>query len=340
MALEIKPIESRNEWDNFETKYAPHSFLQSWEWGEAQQTLGSKIYRLGIYKNNQLAGIAFVYEIKAKRGNFLFCPHGPLINWDDQKQFYALVDWLKNLAKKENLDFVRLSPLAKNSAEIKKLFITISFRSAPIHMMHPELAWLLNITASEEQLLANMEKRTRYSIKKAQKDGVIIKTSINPQDLAIFYQIYQTTAQRQSFVPFSEDYIKKEFEIFSKENKILLYLAEYNKEIIAAAMIIFTNNSGFYHHGASTKKYPHITAAELIQWQAICEAKNRGLKLYNFWGIAPATGKNHPWSGLTMFKKGFGGFSEEYLHAQDLPLNKKYWINYLVEKIRTIKRGY
>jgi hypothetical protein len=72
MEIEIKEIVSREIWENFEKEYAPHSFLQSWGWGEAQKILGNKIFRLGIFQEGKLEGIAFVYKITAKRGAFIF----------------------------------------------------------------------------------------------------------------------------------------------------------------------------------------------------------------------------------------------------------------------------
>jgi len=70
-----------------------------------------------------------------------------------------------------------------------------------------------------------------------------------------------------------------------------------------------------------------VPAAYLLQWEAIREVKSRGCKLYNFWGISDER-RNHPWAGLTLFKKGFGGFSKEYLLAQDLPLRPFYWLSF------------
>jgi lipid II:glycine glycyltransferase (peptidoglycan interpeptide bridge formation enzyme) len=141
-------------------------------------------------------------------------------------------------------------------------------------------------------------------------------------------------------VPYSKDYLNKELQSFLLNKNVKIYSAYYNNELIAAAMIIYSNNSAFYHHGASNRKYPNITASELLQWTAIKEAKQNGLRFYNFWGIAGAEKSKHPWSGLTKFKRGFGGYEEAYLHAQDHIINKKYWLNYLLETIRRIKRGY
>ena len=70
----------------------------------------------------------------------------------------------------------------------------------------------------------------------------------------------------------------------------------------------------------------------------IQEAKKRGCTLYNFWGVSPDNKPKHPWAGLSLFKKGFGGFEETYLHAQDKPLTKKYWLNYIIETVRRLKR--
>ena len=63
-----------------------------------------------------------------------------------------------------------------------------------------------------------------------------------------------------------------------------------------------------------------------------------GCNYYNFWGIAPPDKPKHPWAGLSVFKKGFGGFEEAYLHAQDFPISPKYYLNYVVERVRKWRR--
>ena len=75
-----------------------------------------------------------------------------------------------------------------------------------------------------------------------------------------------------------------------------------------------------------------------LQWQIIKEAKNRGIKYYNFWGIAPNDNPNHRFAGVTMFKTGFGGERIDWLHAHDLPISNKYWLTYLFESGRRIFR--
>ncbi|MDP2736806.1 MAG: peptidoglycan bridge formation glycyltransferase FemA/FemB family protein [bacterium] len=341
MPINIKIIESAIEWREAEALFKPHTFLQSWEWSLSQEALGQKIFRLGIFNENKIIGLAFFYLIKAKRGSFLFCPHGPIINWPEADTVLpVLLEYLVKLAKEIKADFIRLSPLAKNSPVNKKIIKNLGFRPAPVHMMHPELSWMIDLTPSLEIILNRMEKRTRYSIRKAEKDNVEIISSSSQGDLDKFYELYKQTADRQGFVPYTKDYLEKELQSFLQNDKIKIYLAYYHKELIAAAMVVYANNSAFYHHGASIRKFSNITASELLQWAAIEEAKKNGLSYYNFWGIVRGEGTKHPWAGLSKFKKGFGGFEEEYLHAQDYVLSIKYWLNYLIEIIRKIKRGY
>ncbi len=318
------------------------TFLQSWNWGEFNRAQGSKIWRLGIFNDGSLWGAALVIKVKARRGTFLFVPQGPIFDKNFQFSifnFQFLINYLKGLALDEGCDFIRISPALDRSEKNQKLFQGIGFRRAPIHM-HAELMWILDIAPKEEKLLKDMRKTARYSIRKAERDGVKIIKSLEPNDVLRFNKIYKETAERHSFTPYSLGYLQKEFECFAKDDQAMIFLAEYNGEIVAAAMIIFYGSSAFYHHGASSSKHGEVPSAYLLQWEAIREAKNRGCKIYNFWGIAgadPPVG-GHPWAGLTLFKKGFGGFSKEYLPAQDLPLRPQYWLSFIVEKIRKAKR--
>ena len=249
-----------------------------------------------------------------------------------------LIKHVRTLAHQEKCSFIRFSPLQIKTPEHEKVWRDFGFRAAPIHM-HPELAWILDITPTEEELLKNMRKTTRYSIRKAEKDGVEIVKSTAPDDIEKFWTVYQPTVDRQHFVPFSKNYLRKEFEVFAEQGSAALFFATYRGEVISAAFIVFNPWSAFYHHGASDPKYTNVPASQLVQWHAILEAKRRGCVKYNFWGIAPEDATKHPWAGLTRFKRGFSGYAEEYIHAKDLVLGPRYWLNYSIEKVRKIRRG-
>lgn len=340
MEYSIADMNDEHLWEKFLQELQPHSFLHSWKWGLHYQQSGSNIFRVGVYRETHLVAIALFIKIEARRGSFLLCPHGPMIALQENEKdiLSRLTDHCVEIAKREHCDFIRFCPLQDSSQEYRALYKNLGFRSAPIHM-HPELSWILDITKDEGTLLREMRKTTRYLIKRTEKEGVEIVCSSRPDDIELFWPVYQATVVRQHFTPFSKAYLRQEFELFSQNNGAMFFFGTYQETIIAAAIIIFNNDSAFYHHSGSIQVFPKINASYLLQWRVIQEAKRRGCTLYNFWGISPDDKPKHPWAGLSLFKKGFGGFAEEYLHAQDKPLTKKYWFNFVIETVRRLKRG-
>jgi len=353
MKFEIEEIKNKEVWGNFLLECEEKTFLDSWNWGEFNKMMGNNIWRLGIYvskqgtvNNEQLIGVALVVKIVAKRGTFLFVPHGPAFAkamagkaFLKYELLKILLEELKKIAKKEGAGFIRISPILIRNEENRKIFKDLGFKEAPIHM-HPELTWELDITPSEDELLKNMRKTTRYLIRQAQKNKDIkISQNQKIEHVEKFNQLYQETVDRHNFTPFSLNYLKNEFLAFSPDNEISIFFGKYQNKILSSAMIIFWQRIGFYHQGASSLEFPKIPVSYLLQWEAIKEAKKRGCQLYNFWGIAPEDDKKHPWYGLSLFKMGFGGYKKEYVKTQDFPISKKYWLTFLFEKLRKKKRG-
>lgn len=334
MAITITEITNQKVWEDFLKKNQDANFLQSWYWGQFHQELNHQIFRYGIFQGYQLKGVMLSIIENAKRGKYLTVPGGPIIDWNNQSQVDAFVQKIKDIAKAHSCVFVRVRPQLKSDDFSKTLFRKLGFKNAPMHL-HAELTSQLDITPSQEQLLANMRKATRYEIKKALNLGITIETTTDEKSIRKFYDLQLQTAKRQKFVPFSLNFLSKQFKVFANQGKAILYSAKLQGKLLAQAFIIFYNFEAAYHYGASTdegRKYP---GAYLIQWAAIMEAQKRGIRKYNFWGVAPENDKNHRFYGLSLFKRGFGGVDFEYLHAQDLIINYPgYLINYAVETIR------
>ena len=334
----VKPVQDKRVWEDFLESLKPHSFLQSWKWGQHYGQTGSKVFRVGVFKSGTLVGVALLIKIQARRGHFLVCPHGPLIAYfgDEEGALSALVRYASDVARDEECDFIRFCPISAATDANRAMYRRLGFSDAPIHM-HPELSWVLDITKPEEQLLKEMRKTTRYTIKKMEKEGVEIVQSSDPADMEKFWLVYTDTFERQQFTPFSKNYLRTEFELYRADNEAMFFFGKYQGEIVAAAIIIFYNGQAFYHHSGSLAG-GGSNVSYLLQWRVIQEAKRRGCTLYNFWGIAPDDKPKHAWTGLSQFKKGFGGFAEAYLHAQDKPLSPRYVLNYAIETVRRIRR--
>ncbi len=339
--MEIKEITNKEIWEDFLLRYKEKTFLSSWNWGEFQKMMGNKIWRLGIYDKEKLLGLSLVSKIIAKRDTFLLIQHGPNINVFKREIFKTLLEKLKKIGKKEKASFIRINPLWEKTEENKAIFRDLEFREAPMHANSYESTWKLDINFSEDELLKNMRKTTRYLIRKTSlNQNIVIEKSMKSDDVKIYQKLVEEVAAVQKFIPFSFKYVKNEFNIFLKNKEVMLFFGKYQGKIISSALIIFWQKIGFYHQAALLPQYHKIPAAYLLQWEAIKEAKKRGCVLYDFWGyINPKKQSKHPWAGPTLFKMGFGGYKKEYLKTQDFPLSKKYWLTFIFEKLRKIKRG-
>lgn len=330
----VDEITDKKIWEDFLAKHPEANFLQSWYWGKFHETLGHKIKRSRFIKGDRLVGVMLSVVENAKRGRYLTVPGGPIIDWRDRTLVSLFVAEIKEIAKAEGCVFIRVRPQLESNDFSKNLFKKLGFINAPMHL-HAELTSQLNIDPPEETLLANMRKATRYEIKKAILQGIKVETDSDTKTIQRFYNLQLLTAKRQKFVPFSYNFLSEQFKIFLENNQAILYSAKLGNKLLAQAFIIFYGTEAAYHYGASTEEGRKYPGAYLIQWAAIKEAKKRGMKRYNFWGVSPEGDKDHRFSGLSLFKRGFGGVDFEYLHAHDLIINyPRYLFNYLVELLR------
>ena len=253
--MEIKEIIQKNIWEDFLSQCQEKTFLDSWDWIEFNEKMGRKSWRFGIFEQDKLIAVFLVSKIGAKRSTFLFVPHGPVV-LDDKSQIInyksqiieLLVNKLKEIASQESASFIRISPIWERTKENSDIFKKLGFRLSPIHM-HPEVTWELDISKSEEEILKNMRKTTRYLIRQAEKnkDIEIIKSE-NLDDLKYFDYVYKETGKRQKFVVYKEEYIRNEFLTFVKDKEICLFLGKYKGRVAVAALFVFWQNGCFYQY--------------------------------------------------------------------------------------------
>ena len=198
-----------------------------------------------------------------------------------------------------------------------------------------EFAGVLDLEKDEDEIMKGMRQRLRRALRKGAKNGIEIEKSTNPDDIHEFYQIELQTAGRHQFVAFSEDFLTKQFAAFAKHDEAVLYTAKYQGEILAQNFMIFYGNEASYHYGVSSELGTKLSGAPLLHVEAMRDARKRGIKRYNFWGIVEENETKHRFYGVSCFKRGFGVTELRYTPAQDLVIEpNKYWFDWLIETVR------
>ena len=315
--MQLTP-KQQNQWDQKNTPDLP--LQQTTLWGKFQESLGRKVYFLTLGKNSKVTAQGLVVKHPLPLGNsYLYIPRGPILDQSHQnyQTFQKFLRLLEPIAKKEGAIFVRFDPAINKESQFGKDLIA-NYKNASGAIHQPENTLILDLTPNEETLLQEMKSKTRYNIRLAKRKGVVIKQATSEKDINEFLKINQETAKRDKFQVHENQYYHDLLKFFKDTDpKIKLFLAQYQGKTIAAIIVAFFNQTAIYLHGASANEYRNLMAPHLLQWTAIKIAKKLGFKQYDFWGIAPNDQPNHPWSGITRFKKGFGGKEINYVPVRE-----------------------
>lgn len=322
---EVKPIEKQSEWDKAVLKFTNASFFSSWTWGEFERTLGKTFENYGIYKDDKLVALLPFTIVRAKRGKYLHLRHAPLMDWTDLDLVQECITFLREYATKEKLHFIRMSPMLLNDDASKKILTDFGMKPATAHSVDAELTLILDLTKSEDELLAEMRKNTRYSVRKAAKLGLTVVSTTGMENFDEFWKIFEESVKRNKWVAYSRKYVETEYKMFAEKGMARMFFCMYEGKAISASIFTYFNGQSVYHHSGSLTEFRNLPATYLLQWEAIKYAKEAGMLEHNLWGVSSLDDKNSPWAGLSLFKRGFGGFEREMIHAHDLNLHP--WAN-------------
>ncbi|MBL7142017.1 peptidoglycan bridge formation glycyltransferase FemA/FemB family protein [Patescibacteria group bacterium] len=327
--MQVIEIFSQKTWNDFIITNKGQ-FLQSWQWGDFQEKLGRKVWRLGIKNNNQIIGQALVVKHNLPLGkNYFYCPRGPLIpasRDSKSKILELLIKEIKEIAKGENAIFWRIEPLNKDV--LPKVY-DLKFRLVAARPVQPPKTLILDLRKSESRTLSQMHSKTRYNIRLAQRHGIKIFESRDQKDVELFLDLLQQTTKREKFKTYPDNYYHQLLRSDSQFAK--LYLAKYQDKVLAIHLLIFFGQTVTYVYGASSREKRQVMAPHLLHWEVIRQAKEQGYQFYDFWGI-----DEKKWPGLTRFKMSFGGQPVAYPGTFDMPFSKTWYCLYKIGKfIRT-----
>ncbi|MFA6526148.1 MAG: peptidoglycan bridge formation glycyltransferase FemA/FemB family protein [Candidatus Buchananbacteria bacterium] len=314
------------DWDAFIVEEASDGgFLQFWSWGEFQKDLGRKIFRLAVIDDDKLCAVALLIKHEMPLGfSYMYCPRGPVIiaNGNRQEIIGCLFKAVAKIAKQEQAIFFRLDPPWQDDKEL----VSLNFKF--IGSVQPKSTLVLDLSLSEEELLAQMKPKTRYNIKVAQKHKIeIIVSDKGEEDFKEFWRLLKQTSERDAIKSHNDNYYRK----MLKRPEIILVFAKFEKKNVAANIMIRFGAREIYLHGASDYEYRDKMGPYLLQWQMIQDAKKAGCRYYDFWGADIKR-----WPGVTRFKQGFAPALPllEYIGAYDFVYNKFFYRLYnFVKKI-------
>lgn len=297
------------------------TFFQSWLFGQFQEEIPyrGKSWALLALDGGTAAASCLVIKMSLPLGlSWLWIPYGPLGFRGE------IFEEVAGIARQQRAIFARVEPPMSWKAEDMPM-LKNRWRLAPAKKrLTPDHSLILALDAPEEQLKAQMKPKGRYNIQVALRHGVRCRIFENflaapGPDFDAFYTILQSTAGRDKFGIHPKFFYGQFLETLGAYGMAALLLAyDRRDQVIGGVIITFFRETATYYYGGFSYEHRRLMAPYLLQWEALREAKRRGIKRYDFLGIAPDGEANHPWTGVTEFKKKFGGREVAYPPAFDI----------------------
>jgi len=189
-------------------------------------------------------------------------------------------------------------------------------------------SYIVDLTQSEDNILKNMHSKHRNVIKKAIKEGVVIKESDN---IDIIFHLLKDTLQRQN-----RPYVSKE-QLIKLKKISKFYIAMKNDAIQGCAILPYNSFGAYYLYGGSITK-PFTGSLNYLHYYAMLEFKKMGVRKYDFMGARLNVEKGSKLEGIQRFKSRFGGeLKKGYLWKYEInPIKTKtiYFLQKVIFKLK------
>lgn len=305
------------------------SFLQSDTWAVFRESQG--------WHAHKVDSILILERALPMGKSFLYSPEVT----GDPSLLLELIPGIHDIAKRRASIFYRLELMIDQSDELagawRAAFVYSGFIKA-FESVQPDDRQIITLHPDESQQLSEMKPKGRYNIKVAEKAGVRVREGTAKtvaSDVDTFYTLFEHTAKRDKFAIRPKHYFHELADTLYRHDCGKIFIATYNDQPLAAAIITSYNGIASYLYGASSSEHRAVMAPYAMHWAVMQWATSKGDTTYDLLAIRPETSKKHPYDGITAFKQRFGGHDVHLLGSWDLPI-APLWYNLFefAEKIR------
>jgi lipid II:glycine glycyltransferase (peptidoglycan interpeptide bridge formation enzyme) len=141
---------------------------------------------------------------------------------------------------------------------------------------------MVDLSLSEDDIFNKViHSKRRNMIRKAQKEGIIIKCFKDEDGLKEFWPILGKLHDKLGYDQLTFDYYNKIILEYGPKGEAFILVAYKNGETISGVFIIGNKNYMHYYKGASMFEVKNEGQGELLQWEAIKLSKSLKAKYYD-----------------------------------------------------------
>jgi lipid II:glycine glycyltransferase (peptidoglycan interpeptide bridge formation enzyme) len=334
-------------WQAFLAACPYGDFLHDWAWADVAALDGQPQRRFVAEEEGELVAIAAAQVRPLPLGrSFWYVPRGPVLDYDHPRageRLRAVAVGIREAARRSKAIAIKLEPRLERGSAGSVHFRRLRHDPRTLQVGQTRLVTL----ADDEAMLAAFDKDTRYAIRRAEREGVeVIRVSDAADRRAIddLHALVLETQARAGFPRPPLERYRAAWRGLAAAGRASIFEARHSGRLLASGMLVVEGDRSFYLFAGSvreekgeTKRYPSYA----LQWAMMRHARDAGVREHDLWGIAPKNaGPGHPWYGVGLFKKGFGGRAVTWAGTWDVVADRTlYRMRAAVERGRGLARG-
>jgi lipid II:glycine glycyltransferase (peptidoglycan interpeptide bridge formation enzyme) len=240
--------------------------------------------------------------------------------WKGRLYFYDK-GVIRNIPFPPEVEDEDLRTLISASWKERKMPVIASFRDLPYKSFGQGTVL---IDLSKNDVFSTLSKDVRWSIRKAEKEGVQVRLLKTPEELEEFASILKTLEQRKEKLQINIEKLSKVSKLYARA-----YGAFIGDRMIAGGFFYRIGKIFMYDSGAALPEFYKHQPVSLYLWRAVEDAKKDKFEIFDLGGYDVNAAPGSERDRINKFKKEWG---ELVVYNHYIP----YFLVYYVKKLKEL----
>lgn len=297
MKIYESKAEDEQGWDEYVQSQESATFYHQFGWKRVvENSYGHKPHYLLAKEEELIKGVLPIIFMKStlfgkKMVSLPFAPYGGVLG-DNNTIEESLVEQAIKITKTNDADYMELR---NNVIRDSKLSANTNYMTLTLKLNNnPELVW------------NGFSNKVRNAVRKSLKCGL----EVDDGSVDDFYKLYSRNMRDLGTPTHSKDFFNAVISEFKDKSDIRIVLHKGNP--VAAVVLLYFKDTVISGWAASDKKYKGLNSNNLLYWDAIKSACEKGYKFFDF-------GRSIEGLGTYRFKKPWGAEEKklQYIYYLD-----------------------
>lgn len=311
MTLSVVPCRVRDEWDAAVNSQLGHP-MQLWGWGETKAAHNWSVDRVLVRDGETLVGSAQILlrALPFPFRSLAYLARGPQA---EPSREHEVLDAVGRYVKTTHKSVALSIEPDWDAATVAVATLPATGWTPSASTILIPRTLILDLTRTEDELLAAMSKKTRQYIRKSGREALEYR-AVTPAEVPLCMAVYKETAERAEFGIHEDGYYSDILTNLGEGSPI--YGAFDGEKLVAFLWLAASDATAFELYGGMTEEGSQLRANFSLKWLAIQEMKARGITRYDFNGLLN--------DGVSKFKFGFADHENMLAGTWDLGLSPLY----------------